>query len=55
MPTVQHLIRGFPVVQLRGGAEDAIGDLGIDAVAIHTLDVLADQTEEAQTRPAERI
>ena len=34
----QHLVRRFAVVEARGGAEDAVHHLGIDAVALHVLD-----------------
>ena len=34
----QHLVRGFAVVEPRGGAQDAVDDLGVDAVAVHVLD-----------------
>ena len=34
----QHLVRGFHVVELRGGAEDAVDDLGVDAVRLHVLE-----------------
>ena len=34
----QHLVRRLAVVEPRGSPEDAVDDLGVDAVAIHVLD-----------------
>src|ERR1700730_3375956 len=34
----QHLVRGFAVVEARGGAEDTVDDFGVDAVAVHVFD-----------------
>src|SRR5580765_8837143 len=34
----QHLVGRFDVLQLRGGRQDAVDDLGVDAVAVHLLD-----------------
>jgi hypothetical protein len=33
-----HLVRRLDVLQLRGGREDAVDDLGVDAVTLHFLD-----------------
>src|SRR5580692_5534090 len=34
----QHLVRGLAIVEARGGAQNAVYDLGVDAVAVHVLD-----------------
>src|SRR5262249_41625656 len=33
-----HLVGGLDVLELRGGGEDAVDDLGVHAVAVHLLD-----------------
>ena len=34
----QHLVGRLDVLQLRGGGQDAVDDLGVDPVAVHLLD-----------------
>ena len=34
----QHLVGGFRVLHLGAGGQDAVDDLGVDAVAVHVLD-----------------
>ena len=34
----QHLVRRLTIIEARGRSEDAVDDLGVDAVAIHILD-----------------